>query len=155
MPAPLPFAQGDLILEPMEDIPLDRLRSVVAAVLEDAPAVAAVYAYGSRISGRALPLSDLDLAFVLTGGAPRRDPLFAERVAARIASELRTGVEVDAHVADDLPLPVRGRIVTQGILVFERDPARRVDFETTTRRQYFDFLPLLDRDARIALRAGG
>lgn len=139
----------------MSQMTLDRLRSAVSAALRDVPHVAAVYAYGSRISGRPLPQSDLDLAIVLTGDAPRDEPLFAERLAVRIAAELKNGVELDAHVADDLPLPVRGRIVTQGILVFERDPVCRVAFETATRRLYFDFLPLLERDARTALRAGG
>ncbi len=117
--------------------------------------IAAAYAYGSRTSGRVLPLSDLDLAFVLVPDASRDDPLLAERLAARIASALGTSVEVDAHVAEDLPLPVQGRIVTTGVLLFERDPARRVEFETSTRRLYFDFLPLLERDARAGLRSRG
>jgi predicted nucleotidyltransferase len=138
----------------MDEIALDRLRVVLAGVLRDEPAVAAVYAYGSRISGRALPSSDLDLAFVLAPGT-QGDPLFAEGLAARIASALRTAVEVDGHLATALPLPVRGRVVTQGMLVFERDPVVRVAFETTTRREYFDFLPLLERDARTVLSAGG
>lgn len=119
------------------------------------PQVAAVYAYGSRVSGRSVSLSDLDLALVLADDVAGEDPLFAERIAARIAAELRTTVEVDAHVAETLPLPVRGRVVTQGVLVFERDPVRRLRFETDTRRLYFDFLPLLERDARTALSAGG
>jgi len=150
----LPFRERPSILLPMDEIALDRLRAVLANVLQDAPAVAAVYAYGSRISGRPLPSSDLDLAFVLAPGTPRT-PLLAEELAARIASALRTSVEVDGHVATDLPLPVRGRVVTQGKLVFEHDPVVRTEFETTTRREYFDFLPFLERDAQAVLRAGG
>ncbi len=139
----------------MEQISLDRVRAAVTEVLQDVPVIAAAYAYGSRTSGRVLPLSDLDLAFVLVPDASRDDPLLAERLAARIASALGTAVEVDAHVAEDLPLPVQGRIVTTGVLLFERDPARRVEFETSTRRLYFDFLPLLERDARAGLRSRG
>ncbi len=139
----------------MEQISLDRVRAAVTEVLQDVPVIAAAYAYGSRTSGRVLPLSDLDLAFVLVPDASRDDPLLAERLAARIASALGTSVEVDAHVAEDLPLPVQGRIVTTGVLLFERDPARRVEFETSTRRLYFDFLPLLERDARAGLRSRG
>ncbi len=139
----------------MEQISLNRVRAVVAEVLQNVPVIAAAYAYGSRTSGRALPLSDLDLAFVLVPDASRDDPLLAERLAARIASALSTSVEIDAHVAEDLPLPIQGRIVTTGVLLFERDPARRVEFETSTRRLYFDFLPLLERDARAGLRSRG
>ncbi|MFQ6047688.1 MAG: nucleotidyltransferase domain-containing protein [Gemmatimonadales bacterium] len=139
----------------MTEIASTRLRSALTAVLASMPQVAAVYAYGSRVSGRSVSLSDLDLALVLADDVAGEDPLFAERIAARIAAELRTTVEVDAHVAETLPLPVRGRVVTQGVLVFERDPVRRLRFETDTRRLYFDFLPLLERDARTALSAGG
>jgi hypothetical protein len=52
------------------------------------------------------------------------------------------------------PLPVQGRVVTTGVLLFEREPVRRMAFETMTRRLYFDFLPFIERDARIALGAG-
>jgi predicted nucleotidyltransferase len=139
----------------MTEISLDRLRAAVSAVVRDVPEVAAVYAYGSRIAGRPLPGSDLDLAFVLGPGAPPADPLFAERLSARIAVELRTGIEIDGHLAGHLPLAVQGRVVTTGVLLFERDPVRRVAFETATRRLYFDFLPFIERDARIALGGGG
>lgn len=135
----------------MDDLSIDRVREVAARVLEPEPAVVAAYAYGSRVEGRPLPASDLDIAIVLAGKEPE-DPLFAERLAARIAGELSTGIEIDAHLADDLPLGVRGRVVTEGWLVYERDPVRRVEFETSTRRLYFDFLPYLARDAREGLR---
>lgn len=137
----------------MEKIELERVSQALNGILRDVPEVAAAYAYGSRVRGRALPLSDLDLAFVLAADAERDDPLLAERLSARLASELGVSVEIDAHVAQDLPLPVRGRVVTDGILVYERDPVRRVEFETSTRRLYFDFLPLLERDAREGIRA--
>lgn len=52
-----PKAAGHL--EPaMEEIGLDRVRQAVRPVLRDVPEVAAAYAYGSRVGGRALPLSD-------------------------------------------------------------------------------------------------
>jgi hypothetical protein len=79
----------------------------------------------------------------------------AERISALLASELRSGAEVDAHLSTRLPLPVLGRVVTHGVLLFERNPARRVEFETSVRRLYFDFLPFLERDAREGIRAGG
>lgn len=143
------------LVERMETISIEELRSTVGAVLEPVDEVAAAYAYGSRVRGRPLPLSDLDIGFVLEADARREDPLLAERLAARIATALGTGIEIDAHIADDLPLSVRGRMVTEGLLIYERDASRRVEFETDTRRLYFDFLPLLERDAREGLRARG
>lgn len=139
----------------LEEATLERLRRAADRVLADAPEIAVAYAYGSRIAGRALPISDLDLVFVLRDDEASLDPLLAERLAGRIASELRTSVEVDAHLARDLPLGVRGRALTEGVLLYDADPSRRVEFETSTRRLYFDFLPFLERDAREALLAGG
>lgn len=125
-------------------------------MLSECPEVAAAYAFGSRVTGPRLPSSDLDLAFVLSDEADASfDPLLPERLAARIAETLRTPIEVDAHLAAHLPLNVQRRVVTEGILLYESDPKRRVEFETHTRRLYFDFLPFIERDARKALLRGG
>ena len=137
------------------DESLERIRKAVGRAVTGVPEIAAIYLYGSQVSGKALPISDVDLALVLSVDAIPDDPLLAERVAVRVAEELETSLEVDAHVVDSLPLAVLGRVVTTGILLFERDPSRRVEFETSTRRLYFDFLPFLERDAREGLRSGG
>lgn len=139
----------------MSDFSLDDLRGTLPRVLGGLPVVAAVYAYGSRVDGRATEGSDLDLAVVLRSERAPSDPLLAERVSVRIASALGTGVEIDTHLAEHLPLPVRGRVVTHGVLLYDADPPSRVEFETATRRRYFDFLPFLERDAREGLTRSG
>ena len=137
------------------EMSVDRIRAAVAEVAGGLPDVAAVYLYGSRVHGGTLPLSDIDLAVLLVDGDGERDPLFAESFAARVSVALRSGVEVDAHLVSQLPLPVLGRVVTDGYLIYESDASRRVEFETSTRRLYFDFLPLLERDAREGLTSRG
>jgi len=140
----------------MEGSPsLDRLRSVARETLSAVGGVAAVYAYGSRVRGRPFSFSDLDLALVMEEDEGSGNPLVAEEAAARLESALGGEIEVDAHVAADLPLAVLGRVVTEGELIYERDRVRRVRFESATRLRYFDFLPLLERDAREGLAADG
>jgi len=139
----------------MNDPTLERLRDALGRVLGDFPEIVAAYAYGSRVSGQPLPLSDLDIALVVRGAAASDDPLLAERVAARLTLEFDSAPELDVHIASSLPLPVRGRVVTDGVLLYETDPSTRVEFETSTRRLYFDFLPFLERDTRESLLAGG
>lgn len=129
----------------------DEVRAALAGVAEGIPELAVAYLYGSAVAGDVGPDSDLDIALVLFPDADP-GPLFAETVSGRLAERLGFAGEVDAHVVGHLPLPVRGRVVTEGVPVFERDAARRVEFETSTRRLYFDFLPFLERDAREALR---
>lgn len=138
----------------MDENSLDRLRDALKRVLADVPEVAAAYAYGSRVSGRPLSSSDLDVAVLLREGEASDDPLLAERIAARLTLELGSSVEADVHLARTLPLPIQGRVITTGVLLHEADPSARVEFETATRRLYFDFLPFIERDAREGLLAG-
>lgn len=112
-----------------------------------------MYLYGSRAAGTGSEASDVDIALVLTAEA-QPGPLFAETVGARVGERLGFSVEVDAHRVDHLPLPVLGRVVTDGVLLFERNPSRRVEFETSTRRLYFDFQPFMERDLRESLGGG-
>ncbi|MEX2611110.1 MAG: nucleotidyltransferase domain-containing protein [Gemmatimonadota bacterium] len=132
---------------------LGDVRDGLTQVARTLPDLAAVYAYGSRARGSAHEGSDLDLALLLHPGA-RPGPLFAETLAVRLEECLDSRMEVDAHLVDHLPLPVLGRVVTEGVLVFERNASLRVEFEVATRRLYFDFLPLLERDAREGLTRG-
>lgn len=143
-------------------IDLERLREAAKRVFDDRDEIVAAYAFGSRISGRPLPTSDLDIAVVTRAEEVHADPLFPERMAVRLAEALdviadgkEPRPDLDLRLVDQLPLTLRGRIVTEGVLVFESDPVRRVAFETDTRRKYFDFLPLIERDAREGLIARG
>lgn len=142
-------------------IDLDRLREAARRAFGANGAVAAAYVYGSQVSGRTLPTSDVDIAVVARTGEAVADPLFPERLAVRLSEVLEAygdddpPADLDVRLVDHLPLTLRGRIVTEGVLIFEADAVRRVEFETDTRRAYFDFLPLIERDAREGLTAGG
>lgn len=132
---------------------IEELHATVSAVAGEVPELAAVYLYGSRAAGTDAAGSDMDLALVLTAGA-EPGPLFAETIASRVGERLAFTLEVDAHRVDHLPLPVLGRVVTEGVLLFERDASRRVEFETSTRRLYFDFQPFMERDIRESFGRG-
>lgn len=53
------------------------------------------------------------------------------------------GAEV--RVINDAPLVLQGEVVTEGVLLYSRDEAERVRFETTIRSLYFDYLPIYQR----------
>lgn len=133
---------------------MHRLREAASKAFANVEEVAAAYAFGSRIKGNPLPGSDLDIALLPHPGSTDADPLFAERMAGRFAESLGTDIEIDCRLTSGLPLRLTGRIVTEGVLIYDGDPPRRVEFETSTRRHYFDFLPLIERDARERLLAG-
>ncbi len=116
----------------------------LAAVLASHPVLLA-YLYGSAATGHTTPLSDVDIALVVDEGRiPPKERLNLElAVASEIASrcELRNA---DVRVINRAPLMFRGEVVTYGVLIYCIDDEVRIEFESRTRSEYFDFLPLAE-----------
>jgi predicted nucleotidyltransferase len=120
---------------------LDQLHGAAEAIFSPRP-VALAYLYGSQASGQATPLSDVDVAIVTERQLSARDRLRLElTLETALAAVVRHEVEV--RVINHAPLLVRGTVVQTGILLYARDDAARVTFETAVRAAYFDFLPVL------------
>lgn len=129
---------------------LEKLRAELPRLLAEQPVMMA-YLYGSVAEGYALPTSDVDVVMVLEPehGLSSYQRL---RLELKVAGELeaRCGWDpVDVRSVNDAPLMIQGKVVTEGILVYSRDDDFRVDYETLTRKRYFDFLPV----ARLMQRA--
>lgn len=104
---------------------MERLGDAVARVLEDLSGIVAAYAFGSHVSGRPVPLNDLNIARVTSEDATHDGPLLAERVAARLTLELDSSAEQDIHIVSSLP-----RLVPP--------PSRRVGAQRPTARPGHD-----------------
>ena len=118
-----------------------RLRNCLPELLQDEP-VQFAYLYGSSATGQTTRFSDVDIA-LLVGDAIR--PLERLKLILRVQLALADGCDLenaDVRVIDDAPLVFRGRVVTDGVLVYCRDDRARVAFETITRIRYFDYLPI-------------
>jgi uncharacterized protein len=113
------------------------------------PDVAAVYLFGSRARGDAIPRSDVDLAIVLRDGL---DPTARWRkrlhFSADAARHLRTDA-VDVIVLDDAPTTVAHRVLAHGKILAETDPRRRTRVAERIMRQYLD-----EEHLRAVLDAG-
>ena len=134
----------------------DRLKGAAAAVLDDAP-VRFAYLYGSVARGDAHPGSDVDIAVMFERSVPAEERLSLE-LALGLALDARLGGErADVRDLAALPLVLRGRVVTEGALLFSRDEEGRVAFEVAARNEYFDFLPAYRayQEASLARMAGG
>lgn len=95
------------------------------------------YLFGSRATGRHRPTSDADVA-IMPGGPL---DLLAE---AALADQLAQALQVPTVDLVDLrrtPLRVRGRVLSEGRLLYSADEPGRVTFEVRTRSEYFDFVP--------------
>ena len=120
---------------------IHRLRAKLGIILEGYP-VKLAYLYGSAAAGNLTPLSDVDIALVAD-----RELTPLERLKLMLGVEVELADRCDIHNADvrvinDAPLVFRGRVVCEGILLYARDEAARIEFETTTRDAYFDYLPV-------------
>jgi predicted nucleotidyltransferase len=128
-----------------------RLQNELPHILAHRPVLLA-YLYGSLARGQATPLSDVDIALVTEQPLPPLTRLDLELDVEVKLSALGIS-QVDVRVINQAPPVVRGRVVTEGRLLYCRDEKRRVDFESQARTQYFDLQPLLREQRQTYFRA--
>ena len=123
---------------------VEALKAHLPLILQDRPVLLA-YAYGSVAAGCLTPFSDVDVALVLSDeGLTPREQL---RLQLQLSVELADAgiAEADVRIINQAPLAIRGQVACQGILLYSGDEAARVEFETRTRDEYFDYQPIARR----------
>jgi predicted nucleotidyltransferase len=118
-----------------------QLKIGLQAILPGYP-VTLAYLYGSAAAGRATPLSDVDIALVVN---EELDPYQQLKLELRIETELAERANVrnaEVRIINGAPLTIRGQVACRGILLYCTDEDARVQFETATRDEYFDYLPI-------------
>jgi predicted nucleotidyltransferase len=119
---------------------VDTLRLHLPQMVKDLP-VQLAYLHGSAARGEETPSSDVDIALVCD---EETSPGQRLRLMLDVSAELfrQAGIaDADVRVINDAPLVFRGRVACEGILLYARDEAQRIEFETRTRDEYFDYLP--------------
>jgi predicted nucleotidyltransferase len=103
------------------------------------------YLYGSYARGYVHPFSDIDIGIYLDN-IPAHQVLDIElSLALDIDEALGHIGNVDVRSITDLPLMMKGIIVTEGILIYSIDESVRVEFEVNVRKTFFDFKPVIKR----------
>lgn len=122
----------------------NRIVTIVPDIFEKSPVLFA-YLYGSIAVEQAHPFSDLDVAIYTMPGLPLKESLTLELF---LSLEIDKLMEIeplcDVRIMNRLPLTVAGQILTDGILIYCRDDNARIDYETSLRSAYFDFLPVFN-----------
>ena len=118
----------------------DVLRQHLPEIVKDLP-IQLAYLHGSAVRGEMTPFSDVDIALVCDADVP---PVQRLRLMLDVSAALsrQAGIaEADVRVINDASLVFRGRVACEGILLYARDEAQRIEFETRTWDEYFDYLP--------------
>ncbi|MEW6741460.1 MAG: nucleotidyltransferase domain-containing protein [Planctomycetota bacterium] len=113
---------------------------LLAQALDGLPEVRLAYLFGSRARQRARPDSDIDVA-VLLDDATVSTPEGRLKTVFRVCDALGTVVSsalVDLLFLNQAPLPLRQRVLRDGILLLARTPEERLRFTLRTYREYQD-----------------
>lgn len=119
-------------------------------LLNDYP-VDMLYLFGSQAYNQATPLSDIDIALVISDDIPIKHYINLELELEVKLNQLLGSDKIDCRAINHAPLSFQGRVIKDGCLIYSRDENRRVDFETLTLQKYFDFLPRFKHLTKSAL----
>lgn len=119
-----------------------KLCQIAPAVFGESPVLFA-YLYGSYAKGVAHAFSDLDVGIFVEKLDVKACLELELSLALRIDEKIDHMVQSDVRVINRLPLVVKGRILSEGELIYSIAEDKRVEFETQVRMAYFDFLPVI------------
>src|SRR5262245_7335336 len=112
----------------------ERLQSVLRRAFSTAPSeILAVYLYGSQARQTATARSDVDLA-ILYAEAP---PATLEGLPLDLEADFERvlGLPVEIVVLNHAPVDLIHRVLRDGVLLLDRDTARRIPFEVKARSE--------------------
>lgn len=122
----------------------DRSFEKLKEVFQSYSYIASAYLFGSYASGKITPDSDVDIAILLKGNAPKGRTLLHEEdyMAYQIAKML--GVkEVDLIDLNIRGLIFQHNVIRTGTVIYDDDPALRIKFESNVIIRFCDFEPTL------------
>ena len=101
------------------------------------------YLYGSYATGNVHPFSDLDVGVYIDDESDIKYLELELSLSLEIDEKIGSDVRTEVRIINNLPLVIIGNIITEGRLIYSINENLRVDFETSVRKAYFDFLPVI------------
>lgn len=109
-------------------------------IFKNYPYIASAYIFGSYLTGRIGPMSDVDIALLLKDNAPKGRELIHEEdyLSYRITEAL--GIkEVDLIDLNKQGLIFQHNVLRSGRLIYDADPTFRIRYVTQVISNYCDF----------------
>lgn len=129
--------------------PVDEAARRRLAAALDVDGVVSALLFGSQATGRAGPLSDIDIGIWLDPGLDHRARAARQLELIGLASDALSTGEVQVVVLNDVPSLLAHRVLRDGVRLVDRDPKARIRLEARALLEYLDTAPL-----RAALAAG-
>ncbi|PID59585.1 MAG: DNA polymerase subunit beta [Gammaproteobacteria bacterium] len=118
----------------------------------ESPPPVSAWLFGSRGRGDAREDSDVDVAVLYAVTPPRTLEGAGFELSSKLESRLQ--LPVDLIVMNHTRPELVHAILSDGQLLFDDDPSKRIAFEIKSRNEYFDVLPYLRmyRSGKMSLR---
>jgi len=114
--------------------------------------IQAAYVFGSVATGRARADSDVDVAVLVDPRKPRLRGLdYQLDLMADLGAALHRP-DIDVVLLNDATPLLAHRVLSQGVLVFERSATARVRFQVRTAARYLDLVPMFETYIRYSKR---
>lgn len=121
---------------------IQQLRDRLRQFFQKETAVLFCYLFGSVASGTTTPKSDIDLAVYLD--PDKSKDLFKSRLELITKTSTLLKKDIDIIVLNTAPPFLKHVVFREGILLFDRNPSQRIDFELKATNEYFDYKPILE-----------
>lgn len=126
------------------------LFEIIREVTESDPEVLFAYLYGSFIYSSNHIGSDIDLAIYLKPSDIKEYIKKEGELTSSLITKLRAD-KIDLRILNVLPFRLQYNILKEGVLIFVRDEAERVDFDTRIMNRFFELKPYLQEYRRMLL----
>jgi predicted nucleotidyltransferase len=127
----------------------NNIKQITSSLVEIAPhifcsrPVLFAYLYGSYATGNVHPFSDVDVGVYIDDVSDINYLELELSLSLEIDAKIGSGIRAEVRIINKLPLVITGNIITEGSLIYSINENVRVDFETSVRKAYFDFLPVI------------
>lgn len=125
------------IMSVMGDI-ISRLRTAASEVLPRSPVLFA-YLYGSWARGMGRQGSDVDVGVYLDDSIQEAHYLGESLRLAQVLADASGVGGIEVLVLNEADLPLRGRVVSERVILYSIDDTVRVRFETRSLDDFLDF----------------
>ncbi|KJS21209.1 MAG: hypothetical protein VR72_11685 [Clostridiaceae bacterium BRH_c20a] len=130
----------------------EKLKELGQVLKEYSPSLVAAYLFGSCANGKVGPLSDIDIAILISN--ENEDCYLETKVLMDLMAILETE-KVDLINLDNAPLHIQYGVLKSKKVIFSSDDLKRIDFETRVIKKYLDFKHVREMHDQIFLQRIG